>query len=186
MELTSSVLILRSHFSPGTNLTHTGSLLGAGCCSTLEFLLNVRHKVGAGPWGGVGRALCRGRASLKDWLFKAFHSLIKLSLTWGVKMNMEKCSNINEMKFEFLEIISKQGFLPSSHIIFTCSFIIQMCAATWQKMKQSMFLTVHLPIAQFIMPEWHNSLYLGQELLFVLWTLLCSCAPLLHWRPRKM
>lgn len=174
--LISLILLLWSHLSPGTNLTHTGSLLGAGCCGTLEFLLNVRHKVGGRPRGGVRRALCGGRASLKDWLFKAFHSLIKFSLTWGVKMSMEKCSNINSSKMTFLEATSWECFLapsflliPNSHILLTFSFIIQLYSATCQKNpQQSMFLTVRLPVAQIITLEWHNSLSLVLKLMFVL------------------
>lgn len=97
MVLIPVILVLLSNMEDGTNLTHAGSLLGAGCCSALEFLLNARHKVGAGPRGGVGRALCGGRASLEDWHFKPFQSLMKFSLTWRKNINIETFSNINEI-----------------------------------------------------------------------------------------
>lgn len=72
-------------FKDKTNLPHAGRLLGAGCCSALEFLLNVRYNIGACPRAAVGRTWCGGRGSREDWHFKPLQSLMKFSLTWRKK-----------------------------------------------------------------------------------------------------
>lgn len=83
--------------APWTNLTQAGSLLGAGCCGALEFLLNVRHKVGAGPRGVVGLAQSWGGASLGVWHFEPFQTLIEFSFIWREKkMHDESFQNIED------------------------------------------------------------------------------------------
>lgn len=66
--------------SSWTNLTNTGFLLGAGCHTGLELLLNPRHQ-GAGPDTHTDGALCKGRAGLEYRNLKTLHSLMEFPNT---------------------------------------------------------------------------------------------------------